>query len=96
MDRCLTRSRIVIFDTHNNIKGYRYQLWCIARQVGHAGWSAQAGKGLAWRHTGRAAPQLRCEHRTCVLTNACLPEIGVHHWCYPSHLWCCRLPHGTA
>ncbi|EFN54627.1 hypothetical protein CHLNCDRAFT_11683, partial [Chlorella variabilis] len=33
MDRCLTRSRIVIFDTHNNIKGYRYQLWCIARQA---------------------------------------------------------------
>lgn len=34
IDRCLTRRRTVILDTHNNIKGYRYQLWCIARQVG--------------------------------------------------------------
>lgn len=34
MDRCLTRKRTVIFDTQNNIKGYRYQLYCVARQVG--------------------------------------------------------------
>lgn len=33
IDRCLSRRRTVIFDTHNNIKGYRYQLWCIACQV---------------------------------------------------------------
>ena len=32
VDRCLSqRSRIVIFDSLNNIKGYRYELWCIAR-----------------------------------------------------------------
>jgi protein KTI12 len=34
IDRALTRKRTVIFDSHNNIKGYRYQLYCIARAVG--------------------------------------------------------------
>lgn len=33
IDRCLGRRRTVIFDTQNAIKGYRYQLWCIARQA---------------------------------------------------------------
>ncbi len=32
-ERCLSRKRTVIFDSHNNIKGYRYQLWCHARSV---------------------------------------------------------------
>ena len=36
IDRCLTRRRTVVFDTQNNIKGYRYQLWCIARTVSGA------------------------------------------------------------
>ena len=31
VDRTLSRSRIVIFDSLNNIKGYRYELWCLAR-----------------------------------------------------------------
>ncbi|KAI3423881.1 hypothetical protein D9Q98_009715 [Chlorella vulgaris] len=34
VDRNLTRKLTVILDTHNNIKGYRYQLWCIARLAG--------------------------------------------------------------
>ncbi|KAL4432172.1 hypothetical protein ABPG77_005934 [Micractinium sp. CCAP 211/92] len=33
-ERCLSRKRTVIFDSHNNIKGYRYQLWCHARSAG--------------------------------------------------------------
>ena len=34
VDRSLTKSRVVIFDSLNNIKGYRYELWCIARSMG--------------------------------------------------------------
>ena len=33
VDRSLDRRRTVVLDTQNNIKGYRYQLWCIARSV---------------------------------------------------------------
>ncbi|KAI7843561.1 hypothetical protein COHA_002803 [Chlorella ohadii] len=33
VERSLTRRRTVICDSQNNIKGYRYQLWCIARQA---------------------------------------------------------------
>ena len=33
MDRYLNRRTTLIFDTQNNIKGYRYQLWCCARSV---------------------------------------------------------------
>lgn len=32
-DRSLTKNRIVIFDSLNNIKGYRYELWCVARSA---------------------------------------------------------------
>lgn len=34
MDRNLTKSRVVVFDSLNNIKGYRYELWCITRSAG--------------------------------------------------------------
>lgn len=34
MDRALTRSSTVIVDSLNSIKGYRYELWCIARGMG--------------------------------------------------------------
>jgi protein KTI12 len=32
-ERSLSRGTVVIFDSLNNIKGYRYELWCIARQA---------------------------------------------------------------
>jgi protein KTI12 len=31
VDRNLNKSRVVIFDSLNNIKGYRYELYCIAK-----------------------------------------------------------------
>lgn len=34
VERAIGRSRAVVFDSLNNIKGYRYELWCIARQAG--------------------------------------------------------------
>eukprot|EP00873_Tetraselmis_striata_P043594 jgi/Tetstr1/463858/TSEL_008670.t1 len=34
VEHAVTRSRVVIFDSLNNIKGYRYELWCIARSCG--------------------------------------------------------------
>ena len=33
-DRSLTKRTIVIVDSLNNIKGYRYELWCISRAMG--------------------------------------------------------------
>ena len=32
-DRSLTKRRFVILDSLNNIKGSRYELWCVARQA---------------------------------------------------------------
>ncbi|GAB4817560.1 hypothetical protein N2152v2_004606 [Parachlorella kessleri] len=32
-DRSLTKWRFVVLDSLNNIKGYRYELWCVARQA---------------------------------------------------------------
>ncbi|KAK9865337.1 hypothetical protein WJX84_009177 [Apatococcus fuscideae] len=34
VERALTKSSIVIFDSLNNIKGYRYEIWCVARACG--------------------------------------------------------------
>ncbi|KAL6529313.1 hypothetical protein OROGR_014936 [Orobanche gracilis] len=34
VDRSLSRDNIIIVDSLNNIKGYRYELWCLARAVG--------------------------------------------------------------
>ncbi|KAK9845599.1 hypothetical protein WJX84_006362 [Apatococcus fuscideae] len=34
VERSLTKSSIVIFDSLNNIKGYRYEIWCVARACG--------------------------------------------------------------
>lgn len=34
VDRSLSRDNIVIVDSLNNIKGYRYELWCLARATG--------------------------------------------------------------
>ncbi|KAL3631231.1 hypothetical protein CASFOL_024215 [Castilleja foliolosa] len=34
VDRSISRDNIIIVDSLNNIKGYRYELWCLARAVG--------------------------------------------------------------
>lgn len=34
VDRAVSRDSIVIVDSLNNIKGYRYELWCLARAAG--------------------------------------------------------------
>ncbi|KAI5054597.1 hypothetical protein GOP47_0029742 [Adiantum capillus-veneris] len=34
VDRSVSKNTIVIIDSLNNIKGYRYELWCIARAAG--------------------------------------------------------------
>ncbi|CAA2997638.1 KTI12 homolog, partial [Olea europaea subsp. europaea] len=34
VDRSLSRDEIVIVDSLNSIKGYRYELWCLARAAG--------------------------------------------------------------
>ncbi|XP_011075590.1 protein KTI12 homolog [Sesamum indicum] len=34
VDRSLSRDNIIIVDSLNNIKGYRYELWCLARAAG--------------------------------------------------------------
>ncbi|CAN6445641.1 unnamed protein product [Victoria cruziana] len=34
VDRSLSKDNIVIVDSLNNIKGYRYELWCLARAAG--------------------------------------------------------------
>lgn len=34
VDRAISKRTIVILDSLNNIKGYRYELWCIARAAG--------------------------------------------------------------
>lgn len=34
VDRSLSRNNIIIVDSLNNIKGYRYELWCLARASG--------------------------------------------------------------
>jgi protein KTI12 len=34
VDRAVSRDTIVIVDSLNNIKGYRYELWCLARASG--------------------------------------------------------------
>ncbi|KAF6159663.1 hypothetical protein GIB67_029921 [Kingdonia uniflora] len=34
VDRSLSKENIVIVDSLNSIKGYRYELWCLARAVG--------------------------------------------------------------
>lgn len=34
VDRSLNKDSIVIVDSLNNIKGYRYELWCLARAAG--------------------------------------------------------------
>ena len=33
-DRSLTPRRVVVLDSLNNIKGFRYELWCVARTAG--------------------------------------------------------------
>jgi hypothetical protein len=69
MDRYLNRRTTLIFDTQNNIKGYRYQLWCCARSVGGcwvAGWSRERAAGSC-----RCLPRL-CSALVAVLALACL------------------------
>ncbi|GAV72340.1 KTI12 domain-containing protein [Cephalotus follicularis] len=34
VDRSLTKENIIIVDSLNSIKGYRYELWCLARAAG--------------------------------------------------------------
>ncbi|WOL03602.1 hypothetical protein Cni_G12322 [Canna indica] len=34
VDRSLSKNNIIIVDSLNNIKGYRYELWCLARAAG--------------------------------------------------------------
>lgn len=34
VDRSLSKDNIIIVDSLNSIKGYRYELWCLARAVG--------------------------------------------------------------
>ena len=34
VERSLTSSRVVVVDYLNHIKGYRYELWCRARETG--------------------------------------------------------------
>lgn len=34
VDRCLSKDNIIIVDSLNSIKGYRYELWCLARAAG--------------------------------------------------------------
>lgn len=34
VDRSVSRDSIIIVDSLNNIKGYRYELWCLARAAG--------------------------------------------------------------
>jgi protein KTI12 len=34
VDRAVSKDSIVIVDSLNNIKGYRYELWCLARAAG--------------------------------------------------------------
>lgn len=34
VDRSLSKDNIIIVDSLNNIKGYRYELWCLARSAG--------------------------------------------------------------
>ncbi|XP_074560867.1 protein KTI12 homolog [Curcuma longa] len=34
VDRSLSKNSIIIVDSLNNIKGYRYELWCLARAAG--------------------------------------------------------------
>ncbi|KAL3511059.1 hypothetical protein ACH5RR_030460 [Cinchona calisaya] len=34
VDRSLSNDNIIIVDSLNNIKGYRYELWCLARASG--------------------------------------------------------------
>mmetsp|Transcript_648 Transcript_648/g.1540 ORF Transcript_648/g.1540 Transcript_648/m.1540 type:complete len:296 (-) Transcript_648:293-1180(-) len=34
VERMVSKKKYVIFDSLNNIKGYRYELWCIARAAG--------------------------------------------------------------
>ncbi|EFJ20517.1 hypothetical protein SELMODRAFT_108956 [Selaginella moellendorffii] len=34
VDRAVTKEVIVVIDSLNNIKGYRYELWCLARAAG--------------------------------------------------------------
>lgn len=34
VDRSLSKDSIIIVDSLNNIKGYRYELWCLARAAG--------------------------------------------------------------
>jgi len=34
VDRSVSRDSIIIVDSLNNIKGYRYELWCLARASG--------------------------------------------------------------
>jgi predicted kinase len=33
-DRCLSKTTTVVLDSINNVKGYRYELWCLARAAG--------------------------------------------------------------
>ncbi|MQM11305.1 hypothetical protein Taro_044213 [Colocasia esculenta] len=34
VDRSVSKDNIIIVDSLNNIKGYRYELWCLARGAG--------------------------------------------------------------
>ncbi|XP_020570848.1 protein KTI12 homolog [Phalaenopsis equestris] len=34
VDRSLSKDNIIVVDSLNNIKGYRYELWCLARAAG--------------------------------------------------------------
>ena len=34
VDRSISKDSIIIVDSLNNIKGYRYELWCLVRAAG--------------------------------------------------------------
>lgn len=70
--RALARDAVVVADggAGLNIKGFRYQLWCAAREEGVRCVSVQVhappASCRAWNDTRRAAGQDAYEHDTCV------------------------------
>lgn len=101
IDRCLSRRRTVILDTHNGIKGYRYQLWCIARTVrqvaaGGSGLGKAAGRGSMQAGTSKCRRGLD-RLRLMIWDAACLQLLLLAAAdCAPTSLGRYRPAHGTA
>ncbi|KIY99639.1 putative Protein KTI12 like protein [Monoraphidium neglectum] len=60
VERVLTKRSLVILDSLNNIKGYRYEVWCIARTLGTrycvVRRSMACQRGTTPAHNGSAGP----------------------------------------